>query len=200
MARAPRPPRLPRGPLFRPLDVKSVKDDPLDVTIEASPEECAAVAAETDLPGVKSLHAEFSVARRAGGRFEVSGDLKAEITQICVVTLDPFDSLIEQPVDLTFAPTTPTIVIGNREDRRGRHVVEPVDRPLTVPGSEDQEDPPDPIVDDTIDLGAVAVEFLTLARDPYPRKPEVHFSDMVVGEDEPKASAFAALERLKDRS
>ena len=39
-----------------------------------------------------------------------------------------------------------------------------------------------------------------LGLDPYPRKPGVHFDDMVVGDkDEPEPSAFAELVRLKDR-
>ena len=73
--------------------------------------------------------------------------------------------------------------------------------PAPVGGNDDQEDPPDAIVDDTIDLGAVAIEFMVLGLDPYPRKPGVHFDDMVlVDKDEPAPSAFAALARLKDRS
>ncbi len=35
------------------------------------------------------------------------------------------------------------------------------------------EDPPDPIIDGKIDLGALAAEFFALGLDPYPRKPGV---------------------------
>ena len=52
-----------------------------------------------------------------------------------------------------------------------------------------------------IDLGAIALEFLTLALDLYPKRPGVHFTDVLIGEErEPEPSSFAALERLKDRS
>ena len=51
-----------------------------------------------------------------------------------------------------------------------------------------------------IDLGAVALEFLVLACDPYPRKPGVHFSDVSIGEKEQDPSPFAALGRFKDPS
>jgi hypothetical protein len=53
-----------------------------------------------------------------------------------------------------------------------------------MPGDEDkidievklnEDDPPEPIVDGIIDLGAVTLEFLALALDPYPRKPGVSF-------------------------
>ena len=63
---------------------------------------------------------------------------------------------------------------------------------------------PIPIVDGRIDLGAVAVEFLTLSGSiSILSKPGVQFTDVrVIGgtEDAEAISAFAALERLKDRS
>ena len=37
------------------------------------------------------------------------------------------------------------------------------------------EDPPEPIVNGAIDLGALAAEFLMLGLDPYPRKPGAVF-------------------------
>ena len=40
-----------------------------------------------------------------------------------------------------------------------------------------EEEPPEPIVDGTIDLGGVTLEFLALALDPYPRKPGVEFTE-----------------------
>jgi len=201
-ARAQRHPRLPRGPFSRPIDVKKVKDDALAMAIEASAAECAAVAAETDLPGVALLSATFSITRRSGGRFEVSGRVRAEITQICVVTLEPFESRIDQPVDVAFAPVLdPDLDLKDRTGARFKDDAFGRGAPVTIPGNDDQVDPPDPLIDDTIDLGALAVEFLTLSRDPYPRKPGVQFDDAVVGDaGEPAPSAFAALERLKDRS
>ena len=40
-----------------------------------------------------------------------------------------------------------------------------------------------------------------LARDPYPKKPGVHFTDVLIGEKEQEdPSPFAALERFKDQS
>jgi hypothetical protein len=202
-ATAQRHARLPRGPFSRPLNVKSVPAEGLDMRIEASAPECAQVAADTDLPALASLSAKFRVERRAGGRLAVSGKVSADIVQQCVVTLEPFDSHIEQPVELTFAPAPSEMTeLRGRENRRSRAPLDEAQaQSSTGSSNDDQADPPDPIIDDTIDLGAVAVEFLTLARDPYPRKPGVHFDDMAVGEaGESEPSAFAALERLKDRS
>ena len=57
----------------------------------------------------------------------------------------------------------------------------------------DEEDPPDPIVDGKVDLGALAAEFLALALDPYPRKPGAEFAAPEVAEPD---SPFAELARL----
>lgn len=197
--------RLERGPLFRPLKVHDVPDTGLDLTIEAAPEELAAIAADADLPAVSRLSVTYAIAPRSGGRVHVSGDLTATITQICGVSLDPFDSDVTQLIDLIFAPEAPTLVeaTGRRHPARDFATRSPPASPRVapVPGNDDQHDPPDPIIDGTIDLGAVAMEFLNLARDPYPRKPDVHFTDVVIGEkDDAEPSAFAALKRLKDPS
>jgi hypothetical protein len=52
-------------------------------------------------------------------------------------------------------------------------------------------DEPDEIVDGRIDLGALASEFLTLALDPYPRKPGAAFEPPVDPDDD--GSPFSGL-------
>ena len=200
-ARAQRHARRPRGPFTRIIDVKSVPAHGSDMAIEATSEECAAVAADLQLPGVASLAARFDVARRAGERIHVKGNLRAHITQRCVVTLDNFESRLDQPIDLMFAPVADPVSEARDANRRGR-AIPILDMVLpAVPGSEDQVDAPDPIIDDMIDIGAVVVEFLALACDPYPRKPGVAFDEVAFGDGgEPEVSPFAALERLKDRT
>ena len=171
--------------------------------IEAKPDELAAVANAVGLTSVQSLKVRYKLVEHAGGRYDLSGDLEANITQVCVVTLEPFASDVTNAIDLTFAQPLHVPEMSRYKDRdapRGRGKLMAV-TPAPVPGNDDQEDPADTIVDDTIDLGAVALEFLTLACDLYPRKPGIAFSDVVIGDtDEPEPSAFAALERLKDRS
>lgn len=196
--RVPRGPRTPRGPFARTFDVRSLKGESRNVDIAASAEECAAVAEAVALPGIAYLQAYFRVSPRAGGLVEVDGRVRAKVTQTCVVTLELFEEEIEQAVQLSFAPIADPIA----EPRgRGGHDVIDVAPPTSVGGNDDQEDPPDPIINDTIDLGDVAAEFMVLGLDPYPRKPGVHFDDTVVGDsDEPAPSAFAMLARLKDHS
>jgi hypothetical protein len=56
-------------------------------------------------------------------------------------------------------------------------------------------DPPEPIVNGTIDLGRVATDALFLAVDPYPRLPGAVFEPEVVAPD-PEDHPFAALKAL----
>jgi hypothetical protein len=59
------------------------------------------------------------------------------------------------------------------------------------------DEPPEPLRDGKLDLGAIATEFLLLGIDPYPRKPGVEFAP--VKTDDASAKPFAALEALKKR-
>jgi uncharacterized metal-binding protein YceD (DUF177 family) len=181
-------PAAPRGPFSRPLRVHDVPEKTgMARRIEASPAECAAIARDAGLPAVASLVADFHIARRASGRFDVTGHLEAAVTQICVVTLEPFDSTLSQEVSIAFA-----LPARSDQSARGKQVA--------VIDITDADDPPDLIIDNTIDLGAVALEFLTLARDFYPKKPGVHFAGALAGEDDkPEPSTFAALERFRDK-
>ena len=197
--------RVEPGVFSRPLEVHKIPDTGLDLTIEAKPEERTAVAAEIGLVGLGALQARFRIRRHAGGRLSVEGDVEAAITQICVVSLEPFDSTVTREIDLTFAPQAEPVelpIATARSRRREPTAREaPPPRPVVVPGNDDQEDPADPIIDGKIDLGAIALEFLTLSLDLYPRKPGVHFTDVSVGDkDDEGASPFAALRRLKDSS
>ena len=99
------------------------------------------------------------------------------MTQTCVVTLEPFEAEVAEPVELRFADL-PEAALDGGEPR----VVEVA-----------EEDAPDPIVSGRIDLGALTAEFLALGLDPYPRKPGVAFD----APGETRESPFAALGRLR---
>ncbi len=199
------PPR-PRA-FSRPLDVASVPAKGVSVTIEPAASDYSAIAAECGLPSVSSLRVTYKITPRVGGRVEVVGDLVARVTQVCVVSLEPFEGDLAQDIDLTFAPTAGALDDWYEADipRRARHgEPERRARPSRVAApppalGDDQPDPPDPILDGKIDLGAVALEFLVLALDPYPRKPGVAFDGIVGHDDAPEPTAFAELARLKDR-
>jgi uncharacterized metal-binding protein YceD (DUF177 family) len=163
------------GPLSRLVDVMKVPPRGQDVHVEATGEECAALARDFGLPAIRSLAGDYHLKTSAKG-IHVTGTVKASITQICVTTLDPFDSMIEEEVEVDFAESS--------------------GMPAEPPTDINEYEPPDEIVNGQIDLGALTAEFLALGLDPYPRKPGVDFTYRDPSDE--KDSPFAALNKLKE--
>ena len=158
----------------RPLRVEPLPRDGLVQHIEASAEERAALARLNGLAEIAALKAHFRIVKWRRG-VQVEGDLSARLTQTCVVSLEPFEVEIEEPIEVKFLPAQDGGVGPDSDD----------------------PDAPDELVDGKIDLGALASEFLTLALDPYPRKPGVAFEPPADAPD--KASAFERLRALSER-
>ena len=167
-------------PFSYPLDVDKVPEGGLDLELSAGESERAALAKADGIPEISRFEATFHVVRRAGGRVNVSGELQARVTRICVVSLEPFETDVIEPIDVDFAPEA---AISSAQAGEG---------------GDDEEDPPDPIIDGKIDLGALASEFLVLGLEPYPRKPGVSFAPMAPAGSEESASPFALLHKLQD--
>jgi uncharacterized metal-binding protein YceD (DUF177 family) len=140
----------------------------------------AAIAKSAGLLGLPRLEAAFDVSRREPNGLHVLGRVSATVTQACVVTLDPIENEVEETVDLTFLPGAAPAA----SDARGRLALE-------VDGDEELE----PLVGDTIDLGAIATEFLILGIDPYPRKPDAVFEAPSTNNE--AEHPFAALAKLR---
>lgn len=135
------------------------------------------VAGLSTVRELPSLSAVFDLTRQ-GARVHVTGQVKAKVGQTCVVTLEPVETDVDEHVDLSFAPTATAIP--------GREIEVKL-----------EQEPPEPLTGGTVDLGALATEFLVLGIDPYPRKPGAEFGSLKVGDDGPRH--FAALEALKKR-
>lgn len=170
--------------LSRRLALADTPPEGLDVEINATQAECAALAAHNDLPAVHWLRAELRAQRWRGDGLQIDGELRASVRQTCVATMEEFDSEVVEPIHMRFAPPpeeTP------RSRRRQEESAE-----ITL-----DEDPPDPLIGGAVDLGAVVSEHFTLALDPYPRKPGAHFVEPQPGDGAQVISPFAALGRLK---
>ena len=138
------------------------------------------LAQAAGLRSLPRLTASFDVTRRGASGLHVIGEMNATVGQNCVVTLDPIENELHAGIDLVFVPdATPTIA-----DKQGE---------ATVDFSQEAE--PESFSEGAVDLGAIATEFLLLAIDPYPRKPDAVFEPRIAGD--PAAHPFAALAALK---
>jgi uncharacterized metal-binding protein YceD (DUF177 family) len=182
----PPPSGLPVMP--RPFEVADIRDDGgTVVNVEATAAERAALAQAYDLPGIAALTGRFNLVRR-GKNVTITGDVKAHITQICVVTVEPFDSEVDEPVEMTYAPEAQVAEAWER-----------IAKAEASGGGAPVEDPPDVIVDGRIDLGALTAETLSLSLDPYPKKPGVAFEPPEALAADPDESPFALLAKLKKK-
>lgn len=184
-----------------PLSVTDVPQDGLDVELVADEDVRRQLASENGLVSLGALSARLHVARRGKGGLRVEGEVRARVNQTCVVTLEPFESDIVEPVDVEFEPERekpapePRKPESRKPERRTRHKApEPV---LEDETGMDDLDAPDTIVDGRIDLGALASEFLALGIDPYPRKPGAAFEEPKAGPE--RVSPFAGLAALADK-
>jgi uncharacterized metal-binding protein YceD (DUF177 family) len=162
------------GPLSRPVSVRLLLPEGLEVTVEATPEERAALARDFKLPGIHALAGRFRLSGTPK-RVHVDGVVSARVAQVCVVTLETFDDAIEEEVEVDFAAPS-------------------AGSPEADPKGPDYE-APDEIAGGQIDLGAITAEFLALGLDPYPRKPGAEFAHE--GQGDKTDSPFAALGKLK---
>jgi uncharacterized metal-binding protein YceD (DUF177 family) len=161
-----------------PVVVADLEEDGLRVAVEASEAERSEIARVAGLRDLPILSAKFELTPLGHDEVRVVGEVNAVVGQSCIVTLERVENTVSEPVSLVFAPQG------------------------AIPESPDQdeadaEDPPEPIINGRIDLAKLAVEFLILGIDPYPRKPGAVFEPVHTPpavEDHP----FAGLAALKE--
>jgi len=158
-----------KTPWSVPVAVEDIPDTGRHMEIEAPAAVRAAVAELAAVRDLPQLSAVFDLTRQGAGA-HVSGRVSALVGQTCVVSLEPIESKLDEAIDVTFGPSG-------------------------AAARTDGDEPPEPLVGGSVDLGALATEFLILGIDPFPRKEGVQFAP-------PKVEAagehpFAVLAPLK---
>lgn len=130
-------------------------------TGEASEAERAALARRYAIPAVRGLRFRAQAQPWGPGGWRIDGVVAAELTQTCVLTLDPVDTALEERFTRYFAPA------------------KRMDQTVGLLDPETDEDP-EPL-GAAIDFGEIAAEAAALAMDPYPRRPDAGFQGVVQG-------------------
>lgn len=169
-----------------PVDVSKLPDKGIARRIAPDAAQRAAIAERLGLLALDAFEVEIRVTpwRGAGARLEAA--FTADVVQRCVVTLDPVPQHVEDRFTLTFLP--------------------PDRLPAPAPGeeillsAEDEEDMPEPLEGPEgtlLDAGELAVQYLSLALDPYPRAPGARVPEQYQPRPEDDVSPFAALAALR---
>ncbi|WP_417453157.1 DUF177 domain-containing protein [Kiloniella sp.] len=158
------------------------------LNIKAKPEECEAVAKRFDLIELKSLSAILELNPKGkGSLLEVKGQLKANVTQSCILSAEPVMAKINEPFEILYSFET------NRET---------ADEILI---DIDAEDPPEMADPKGIDFGEAIVQQLAVMLDPYPKVPNSTWDGDSVDEapdeeemqEAAKTSPFSVLKNLQ---
>lgn len=172
-----------RSPVSFPVNVARLPQKGLPVVIEADASQRAALAEAHGLTSVESYRADLLVTKWKRNGVKVSGRVEAEITQACIVTLEPVQSKIDEDVDAVLLPE------DSKLGREGFHVGGEILLDAEGPDS------PETFSGDTIDVGALAEEFFGLGVNPYPRKAGAAIPDST-DDVEPIESEFQKKLRL----
>ncbi len=159
------------------LDDLGKEDTTLDLV--ASAEERTALARRFGISDISDLRALGGLTRLDSGRVRLRVTLEAEVSQICVVSLDPVINRIEEDIDILFEPA--------RRDK------------ATPDIAFDPDSDNEPLIGDSLDVGEIVAEELALSLDPYPRKPGIAPGIGPGGEagEQPRGGPFEALAALK---
>jgi hypothetical protein len=175
------PRRTGAHPWRAPVLQAEVSEAGLHLDLVADESVRAGLAELAGLTALPRLTASFDVTRHGRSGLHVVGRVSATLGQICGVTLDPIENEIDEAIDLFFVPTA--------AERGGKGEEKEVQVSL--------DDSPEPLIGGTVDLGALATEFLVLGIDPYPRKSGTVFQ--APGASDESAQPFAALAALKEK-
>lgn len=174
----------------------------IERSIRADGEELDRLAARLGIGRLHRLEATAAVSVSGQGRFlTVEGRITAAMERACVVTLEPFETTMEEPFRVVF-------------DRAPEKSADEIAIDLDA----DAPDAPEPLEGRAIDLGELAAQQLALTIDPFPRAPGADLAEELgsvsgsvtlndtrsieewVAGEAPENHPFAALARLKPGS
>ncbi len=173
------------SPVSHKLQVNRLPAKGRTVTIEADAQQRDRLARLHGLLSVERFVAELLARPWKGDGVRVTGHVEADITQTCIVSLEPLESRVHESVEAIFVPEGSRL--ARMESEGGEIVVEA-----------ESADLPEPFVGDRIDVGALAEEFFSLGIDPFPRKPGAVLTPANKEEDErPAGPLYDALKKLR---
>lgn len=168
-------------------DTRALGPEETRFEFAADAEERAELARAFELLALERLEIDGSLRLLEDERsVALTAHFVADLEQPCIVTLDPVRQHIDERFRLVYTPSVDAVA-GRRE--------------VLVEMSE--QEPPEPLIGDAVDVGAAVAEHLSLAIDPYPRLegaalPEEFDGAADEGPDR-AGRAFAALGKLKEK-
>ena len=167
----------------RPVEISRIPTTGMKEELEASERERAALAERLGLVSVDFLNASVRLKAVGRDRVRVKGDFHAGVTQTCVVSLEPFKEEIKDSFRVLFVSD----------------LAEESLRPNEIDLDANESEETDVAENGKIDVGELVVQYLALALDPFPKRPDVEFLEVSTTQEDDKVpeNPFSILEKLK---
>lgn len=162
-----------------PLQIDELNQGDQRYKLRADKEELEFLAEVLQVPAVNNFEAELNLNfQKKKGILTISGEVKANLTLISVISLDEFDKNYKTKFTLTYDTT------AKYED------IKDMDEDINM-------DIPDIVYNGKVDLVDVSIEQLALIMEDHPRKKGEEFSSIIEDMSPAKNNPFSALAKLK---
>lgn len=168
----------------RPLAITELDHGQIKKELTAEPAELAALQERFAVEALHAASAQLTITPQPEGTVKVEGAIRARLSQLCVISLEPIDEAVDETISVTYLPPGMEGPAAAGEDE---------------PETEEEFEPFDGV---TIDLGELTAQHIAAALNPYPRKDGVVFGNRgQLGDnaDEERDNPFAVLQKLKDQ-
>jgi len=172
--------------LSRPFNMGDVSEkQPVEKSLTATPEELKDLAKRFEILSMEKLEADLTIRKTMGGRMvRIDGHLSADVTQECIVTLEPVKDHLDTKFQAFFTDIKPPKMTAAEIEFKN------------------ERESPEYAPNGRINLGEVVAQFAALELDPYPRKDGVHHDvtdeEQEGAETTPNPDTHRPFEVLKD--
>lgn len=176
--------------LHYPVSVVTLPGRGFRIVLEPDEAERAELARLAGIVSVNRFRAELLFKRWHKNGVAVTGEVQAQITQECAVTLEPLTNTVQEAVERWFVPDGSKLTRPQLNEE-GEWVLDP-----------DGPDIPDPFTGDTLDAWEIVLEHFLLGIDPFARKEGAELSLAPTGQDaaeeegDGRQTPFAGLKDL----
>ncbi len=162
-----------------PLKIEDINQGEQTYKLRANKAQLETLREILQIPAVNYFEADIKLTfQKKKGILDVSGEVRAGLTLISVISLDEFEKEYKSNFNLTYDT--------NATYEQIREMDEDI-----------EDDIPDIVIDGKIDLGDIAIEQLALVMEDHPRKDGEEFTSVIEDDSPVRENPFAVLSKLK---
>lgn len=171
--------------LIRPVVISKIPKKGVRMNITLSAQESENVCVFYQLQNIAMFEAQLFLEKKTTTKLRLSGKVRANIVQTCVLSLEPVTAMVDEEIDMTLVPSEAFEHFRENLDDEGSLA-------LLM-----ESDVPDTYSNDYINVGSYILEYFALGLDPYPQVRNAVFEEPEGAADK-EPSPFAKLAVLKD--